>query len=130
MNGDTKGELAEEFRAVSRQRPDIRKPVHHASLSAGENDKISVEQWNEIAARYIKEMGFKDAPYVVIQHRDGKTDHIHILTSRVDVKGKVVSDWQCKERAEKVLRKIEKARHQRRAQAMIDKRLAGCASAA
>jgi Relaxase/Mobilisation nuclease domain len=108
MNGDTRGELAEEFRTISRQRPDIRKPVHHASLSAGENDRISVEQWNEIAEKYVEKMGFGDAPYVVIQHRDGKTDHIHILTSRVDIRGKVISDWQCKERAEKVLRGIEK----------------------
>jgi hypothetical protein len=108
MNGDTKGELAEEFRAVSRQRPDIKKPVHHASLSAGENDKITVEQWNEIAEKYVEKRGFGDSPYVVIQHRDGKTDHIHILTSRVDIRGKVISDWQCKERAEKVLRGIEK----------------------
>jgi Relaxase/Mobilisation nuclease domain len=107
MSGQTKGELTREFEAIRRQRPDIEKPVHHASLSAGENDKITVEQWREIAARYIEEMGFKDAPYVVIQHRDGK-DHIHILTSRVDVNGKVVSDWRCKERAEKVLRGIEK----------------------
>ena len=108
MNGDTRGELAEEFRAISRQRPDIKKPVHHASLSASENDKISVEQWNEIAEKYVERMGFGDSPYVVIQHRDGKTDHVHILTSRVDIRGKVISDWQCKERAEKVLRGIEK----------------------
>jgi hypothetical protein len=108
LSGQTKGELAQEFKAIRWQRPDIEKPVHHASLSAGENDRITVEQWQEIAARYIKEMGFKDAPYVVIQHRDGKTDHVHILTSRVDVNGKVISDWQCKERAEKVLRGIER----------------------
>jgi hypothetical protein len=108
MSGRTKEELTREFETIIRQRPDIEKPVHHASLSASENDKITLEQWIEIATRYIKEMGFKDAPYVVIQHRDGKVDHIHILTSRVDVQGKVISDWQCKERAEKVLRGIEK----------------------
>lgn len=108
MSGQSKAELAEEFKAILRQRPDIEKPVHHASLSAGENDHLTVEQWIEIAGRYIKEMGFKDAPYVVIQHRDGKTDHVHLLTSRVDVNGKVISDWQSKERAEKVLRGIEK----------------------
>jgi hypothetical protein len=108
MSGDTRAELAREFGAISRQRPDIGKPVHHASLSAGQNDKISVEQWNEIAEKYVERMGFADAPYVVIQHRDGKTDHIHILTSRVDLEGKVVSDWQCKKRAEKVIREIER----------------------
>jgi hypothetical protein len=108
MSGRTKEELTREFEAVSGQRPDIEKPVHHASLSAGENDKLTVEQWIEIAGRYIKEMGFKNAVYIVIQHRDGKVDHIHILVSRVDTQGKVISDWKCKERAEKVLRGIER----------------------
>lgn len=108
MSGDTRAELAQEFKAISRQRPDIEKPVHHASLSAGETDKITVEQWNEIAEKYVQQMGFGDAPYVVIQHRDGKTDHIHILTSRVNLEGKVISDWKCKERAEKVLRGVER----------------------
>jgi hypothetical protein len=108
MSGDSRDEIRQEFKAISRQRPDIKKPVHHASLSAGEKDKIAVEQWNEIAERYVKEMGYKDAPYVVIQHRDGKTDHVHILASRVDVHGNVISDWKCKERAQKVIRGIEK----------------------
>jgi hypothetical protein len=53
-------------------------------------------------------MGYQDAPYVVIQHRDGTHDHVHILASRVDVNGKVVSDWQSKQRAEKVLRGVER----------------------
>jgi hypothetical protein len=108
LSGETREELAQEFKAISRQRTDIEKPVHHASLSAGESDRISVDQWNEIAERYVTEMGFGDAPYVVIQHRDGKVDHIHLLTSRVDTRGKVISDWKSKERAEKVLRGIEK----------------------
>jgi Relaxase/Mobilisation nuclease domain len=108
MSGQTRAELGREFRAISRQRPDIEKPVHHASLSASERDEISVEEWREIAAKYVERMGYKDAPYVVIQHRDGKTDHVHILTSRVDLRGNVVSDWQCKERAEVVLRDIER----------------------
>lgn len=108
MSGQTREELTAEFEAVRRQRPDIEKPVHHASLSAGERDEISVEEWREIAAKYVERMGYKDAPYVVIQHRDGARDHVHILTSRVDVRGNVVSDWKCKERAETVLREIEK----------------------
>jgi hypothetical protein len=108
MSGQTREELTAEFEAVRRQRPDIEKPVHHASLSAGERDEISVEEWREIAAKYVERMGYKDAPYVVIQHRDGARDHVHILTSRVDVRGNVVSDWKCKERAETVLRDIER----------------------
>jgi hypothetical protein len=110
MSSETRAELAREFEAISEQRPEIRKPVDHASLSADEKDSISVDEWREIAAEYVERMGFKDAPYVVFQHRDGKTDHVHILTSRVDVRGRVVSDWKCKERAEAVLREMERER--------------------
>lgn len=88
LSGETRAEMSEEFRAISRQRPDIEKPVHHASLSAGEKDRLTIEQWNEIAERYIEKMRFKDCPYVVIQHRDGNVDHIHILVSRVGHPGK------------------------------------------
>lgn len=109
MSGQTREELAKEFEAISRQRPNIEKPVHHASLTAHEKDEISVDKWREIAAEYVEKMGFGDAPYLVVQHRDGAADHIHILTSRVDVKGQVISDWQCKQRGEKVIREIEKA---------------------
>jgi hypothetical protein len=108
MSGRTKEELTREFELVSSQRPDIEKPVHHVSLSLGEKDELTVDQWLEIAQRYIKEMGFKFSPYIVIQHRDGKVDHIHILTARIDTRGQVVSDWKSKERAEKVIRGIEK----------------------
>jgi hypothetical protein len=108
MSGQTKEELTKEFETISRQRPDIEKPVHHASLTAHGEDEISVDKWREIATEYVEKMGFGDAPYLVVQHRDGKADHIHILTSRVDVKGKVISDWQCKQRGEEVIREIEK----------------------
>jgi Cu2+-containing amine oxidase len=108
LSGQSREEMAQEFEAIRKQRPDIKKPVHHVSLSAGEQDRVTIRQWQEIAAKYVEGMGFKDAPYVVIQHRDGKTNHIHILTSRVDVRGKVVSEWQSKGRAEKLLREIER----------------------
>lgn len=109
MCGQTREELTREFEAISQQRPDIEKPVHHASLSAGEHDEISVDDWREIAAEYVEKMGYKDAPYVLIQHRDGNRDHVHILTSRVDLRGQVISDWQCKRRAETVLRDVERS---------------------
>lgn len=108
LSGQSREEMAQEFEAIRRQRPNITKPVHHVSLSVGESDRLTIRQWKEIAAKYVEGMGFKDAPYVVVQHRDGKTDHIHILTSRVDVRGKVVSEWQSKARAENLLREIER----------------------
>jgi hypothetical protein len=108
MSGQNPRELSREFSLVKELRPDIEKPVHHVSISAGENDHLSVEQWQEIADTYIEKMGFQNSPHVVIQHRGTGRDHIHILTSRIDFDGKVISEWQSKARAEKVMREVEK----------------------
>lgn len=107
MSGQNPRELSREFGLVRELRPDIEKPVHHVSISAGEHDRLTVEQWQEIADTYIQKMGFQNAPYVVIQHRGTKRDHVHILTSRIDFDGKVISEWQSKQRAEKVMREVE-----------------------
>lgn len=108
MSGHNPRELAREFGLVRELRPDIEKPVHHVSISAGERDRLSVEEWQEIADTYIEKMGFQNSPHVVIQHRGTERDHIHILTSRIDFDGKIISEWQSKQRAEKVMREVEK----------------------
>ena len=108
LTGQTPRELAREFGAIRQQRPDIKNPVHHASISAGENDRLTVQQWQEIAEKYVERMGFKDSPYVVIQHRDTGRDHIHIVASRVDAHGHVVNEWQNKPRSEELMRELER----------------------
>jgi hypothetical protein len=108
MSGQNPRELSREFGLVRELRPDIEKPVHHVSISAGERDRLSVEEWQEIADSYIEKMGFQNSPHVVIQHRGTERDHIHILTSRIDFDGKIISEWQSKQRAEKVMREVEK----------------------
>lgn len=107
MSGQNPRELAREFGLVRELRPAIEKPVHHVSISAGERDRLSVEQWQEIADTYIDKMGFQNSPHIVLQHRGTGRDHIHIVTSRIDFDGKVISEWQSKQRAEKVMREVE-----------------------
>ena len=108
MSGQTPRELAREFGVFREQRPDIAKPVHHASISAAEGERLPIEQWNEIADKYAERMGFGDCPYVVVQHLDTAHDHIHIVLSRIDLEGKVVSEFQSKMRAEAVMREVER----------------------
>lgn len=108
LSGQNPRELAREFRLVREPRPDVEKPVHHASISAGENDRLTVEQWQEIAGEYVEKMGFGNSPHVVIQHRGSQRDHIHIVASRVGEDGQIVSEWKSKQRAEEVMREVEK----------------------
>jgi len=107
MAGRTSRELAREFEVFHEQRPEIKKPVHHVSLSAALGERLTVEEWNEIAEKYVQRMGFEHSPYVVIRHIDTEHDHVHIVTSRVDAHAKVVSDFRSKARAEEFVREIE-----------------------
>lgn len=107
MAGRTARELAREFEVFREQRPEIAKPVHHVSLSAALGERLTVEEWDEIAGKYVRRMGFEYSPYVVIRHIDTEHDHIHIVTSRVDARGKVVPDFRSKARAEEFVRDIE-----------------------
>lgn len=108
MSGQSARELAHELEAVRAQRPNISKPVHHVSLTAAKGERLTIERWQQIASKYIEEMGFNNAPYVVVQHRDTDHDHIHIVTSRIDLEGKVITEWQSKRRAEKIMRAVER----------------------
>ena len=58
MAGRTSTELMREFEAVRQQRPDIRKPVEHVSLSFARADRpLSNEEMARLADEYLKRRG-------------------------------------------------------------------------
>jgi hypothetical protein len=101
-------ELGEELSMTRKLNPAISKPVFHISISLNPQESLSKEQWAEVADQYIKEMGFTNNQYLVVQHHDRSHQHIHILANRIDLDGKSVNDWRSKKRTEKILRGIEK----------------------
>jgi hypothetical protein len=108
MYGDTPRALAAEFRSFRELRPDVGRAVFHASLSAPHGEHLSDGRWAALAERYAEEMGFARSPYVVIRHRDAEHEHVHIIASRVDVGGRVVSQEWDYYRGQVVLRDIER----------------------
>src|SRR5690554_4979538 len=71
MSGTSARELAREFGAFRRLRPDIKKPVWHNSLRLPPGDELPDEGWTKFADDYMKEMGFDpDHPRVYIKHDD------------------------------------------------------------
>jgi hypothetical protein len=104
----TAREFGEEFRVMQDLTPTVSQPVFHISISLNPQESLSKEQWAEVADRYIKEMGFTNNQYLVVQHHDRSHQHIHILANRIDLNGKSVNDWRSKKRTEKILRGIEK----------------------
>lgn len=105
--GETPNEIAAHLKAVAEQNPKISKPAVKISISASKNDNVTVAQWREIGKGALKELGYENSPFSIIQHRDREHDHIHILTSKVDIFGRTVDDSQSKMKLENYLRETE-----------------------
>ncbi len=84
------------------------KHVRHISLNPDPRNKVSDEQFAEMAQLYMKEMGYANQPYIVFKHNDIERTHIHIVTSCVDLQGKKISDAYDHPRSMAICRNLEK----------------------
>jgi Relaxase/Mobilisation nuclease domain len=106
VSGETELELRREFAAVRKLRSDIKNPLISLSARKAPGDTINLQAWEEIAERVITGLELKGCPFLVVQHRD-KDAHIHIITSRIRLDGKVISDSKSYEKVERVMREVE-----------------------
>ncbi len=103
MAGADPRELAAEFAAVRRLRPDIAKPVWHCSLSLPPGDRLHSQKWHEVAADFMQRMGFDqtNTPWVAVRHCDTDKDHIHIIASRIGLDSSVwLGQWEARKSIE------------------------------
>lgn len=89
MAGQTPRDLAAEFGQVRQLNQRVKSPCWHVSLSAVPGEKLSNDQWNEVADRYLDQMKLDRSQhqYVVIRHYDTKHQHVHIVANRIDYDG-------------------------------------------
>ena len=83
------------------------KPVLHISLNPDPRDKVSDEDFKQIAKDYMERMGYGDQPYVVFKHTDIERTHIHIVSTCVDRNGKKLADNYEKLRSMDACRALE-----------------------
>lgn len=108
MTGNTPISFAREFGRIRSLRTGISKAVSHVSISLSPKDRsLNDEDFSLIAERFLDEMGYQNCPFVVVRHHDTEHQHIHIVTSRITLKGEVVSDAHDYRRAEVVMRQLE-----------------------
>ncbi|MBE8989102.1 relaxase/mobilization nuclease domain-containing protein [Nostoc sp. LEGE 12450] len=109
MGGNNARALAREFKISRQLNLEADRVVYHASLSLPENEQLDELTWNELANRYLEEMGFDSNQYVVYRHSNTQHDHIHICASRIRLdNGKIVHDsWDYK-RSEIIIRQLER----------------------
>jgi hypothetical protein len=109
MGGDNARALAREFKISRQLNLEADRVVYHASLSLPQGERLDEATWNEIANRYLEEMGFDSNQYVAYRHSNTQHDHIHICASRIRLdNGKIVHDsWDYK-RSETIIRQLER----------------------
>lgn len=82
-------------------------PVAHFSLNPSPEDRLTDDQYTQIADDYMRDMGYQDQPYIVYRHNDINREHIHIVTVRVNEQGKKISDSNDFRKSMKICRELE-----------------------
>lgn len=107
MYGTSEKQLVKEFEIMASQRPNLGKPVFHASLNLAPEENLTDKQFISMAQKYMDEMGFSNNQFVVYRHFDREHDHIHIVANRVSLNGRTVTDKNDFRRTETILRSFE-----------------------
>lgn len=101
-----------EFAAARALRPKLGRACAHISLSLPPGERLTDEQWQQAATRYMEKMGFENAPWAAWRHTDTDHDHIHIVAARIDmVSGQTISDSRNYAKGAKIVQQIEKDYH-------------------
>ena len=85
-----------------------KKTVFHCSLNPHPDEKLSDETLMQIAKEYMEALGYGKQPYIVFKHNDIAREHIHIVSLRVDSRGRKINDKFEKQRSKKITDALEK----------------------
>ena len=85
-----------------------KKAVFHCSLNPHPDEKLSDELLAQIAKEYMEALGYGKQPYIVFKHNDIAREHIHIVSLRVDSKGRKINDKYEGRRSKKITDALEK----------------------
>ncbi len=83
------------------------KTVRHISLNPDPKDKVSDEQFTEMAHEYMERMGYGNQPYIVFKHTDIDRTHIHIVSTCVGIDVKKIPDDYDHPRSMAICRDLE-----------------------
>ena len=102
--------MAEDIARTTKTRKHIKDPVGHISLDFHPKDKpkMTDELMAEIAQDYMRQMGLTNTPFIVVRHYDKEHPHCHIVFSRVDYDGKILTQTTNFKKNERVCKALNR----------------------
>ena len=104
----TMAEVFADMQALIPEKCRTKKMVFHCSLNSHPDEKLSDETLTQIAKEYMEELGYGKQPYIVFKHNDIPREHIHIVSLRVDSKGRKINDRFEKRRSKQITDALER----------------------
>ena len=104
----TMAEVFADMEALIPEKCRTKKMVFHCSLNPHPDEKLSDETLMQIAKEYMEALGYGKQPYIVFKHNDIAREHIHIVSLRVDSRGRKINDKFEKRRSKKITDALEK----------------------
>ena len=104
----TMEEVFTDMQALIPEKCRTKKTVFHCSLNPHPDEKLSDEILTQIAKEYMEALGYGNQPYIVFKHYDIAREHIHIVSLRVNSKGRKISDKFEKRRSKKITDALER----------------------
>lgn len=102
--------MAEDIARPTKTRKPIKDPVGHISLDFHPKDKSKMtdELMTEIAQDYMRQMGLTNTPFIVVRHYDKEHPHCHIVFSRVDYDGEILTQTTNFKKNERVCKALNR----------------------
>lgn len=102
--------MADDIARPTRRRKPIKDPVGHISLDFHPADapRMTDDLMAEIARDYMAQMGLTDTPYIVVRHNDKAHPHCHIVFSRIDNVGKILTQTTNFKKNERVCKALNR----------------------
>lgn len=104
----TMAEVFADMQALIPEKCRTKKTVFHCSLNPHPDEKLSDETLTQIAKEYMEALGYGKQPYIVFKHNDIAREHIHIVSLRVDSKGRKLNDRFEKRRSKQITDALER----------------------